>query len=360
MNIYVGDEIFRLSVEIRPQVERRIETMLAKIDRSLAEAFAEFLTNARSDEAVRAVANLIAAGRIDEAADVASGYSGPIGLRIAEAYRAAALFEVESLKPAVAVAQAAAGGASGLPPSIMALFDRLPRPSVGISFDPSSPRAVEAMRSLKDEFLTRFNGDQRETIRATITAGLETGAGPREVAREIRKVIGLTSQQAAALERYRALLRDLSSEALTSPTRDRRYDATVRKATKEGRALDADKIEEIIEARRRKMLRYRSEQIAINESARALNLGREEGLRQMVEASGIDPALVTREWRSVRDSRVRDTHIALDGQKTGLDGVFLSPSGALLRYPRDPKAPSHETAGCRCYTVHKIARPKAR
>jgi uncharacterized protein with gpF-like domain len=212
------------------------------------------------------------------------------------------------------------------------------------------------MRLAKDEFLANFTAGQRETIRDAIVQGLAKGTGTAEVARDIRKVIGLTAPQAQALERYRRLLAEGSSEALTSPTRDKRFDGTVRKAISGDKALTTAKIDELVEARRRKMLRYRAEQIAINESAKALNLGREEGLRQLVEASGIDPATVTREWRSLRDRRVRDTHAALDGQKTGLNGVFVSNSGARLRYPRDPKAPAHETQGCRCYTVHKIGK----
>lgn len=357
MNIYVGDEVFRIAVEIRPQDERRIEAMLGKIDKAIAEAFAEFIANVTSRQAVERLAGLIAAGRLEDAANFAALYSEPVGLRIADAYRAAALFETAMIKPGVEQVTAAAGGSGVvLPPGIAALFSGLPKPTVAISFDPTSPRAVEAMRTMKTEFLASFNEGQREVIRAAVTSGLETGASPIDVAREVRKVIGLTAPQAQALERYRRLLAEGSSEALTSPTRDKRFDSVVKKAIESGKPLDAAKIEQLVEARRKKMLRYRAEQIAINESAKALNLGREEGLRQTVEASGIDPALVRREWRSLRDSRVRDTHIALDGQVATMEGVFVSPSGARLRYPRDPQAPSHETQGCRCYTVHRIGK----
>lgn len=258
--------------------------------------------------------------------------------------------------PVQRVQAAPGGGGVRLPPRIAQLFDRLPRPSVSISFDPGAPRAVEAMNAMKNEFLTNFNEDARETLHEAITQGLAEGTNPREVARDIRQVIGLSNVQAKALVRYRQLLADLDPEALTGVTRDRRFDATVRKAIASGKALTPEQVETLVAARQRKMLKARGEAIAMNESAAALNRGREEGLRQMVEASGINPATVTREWRSLRDGRVRDTHAALDGQKTGIEGVFVSPSGAVLRFPHDPKAPRHETAGCRCYVSHKIGR----
>jgi F like protein len=54
-------------------------------------------------------------------------------------------------------------------------------------------------------------------------------------------------------------------------------------------------------------------------------------------------------WVSMRDNRVRETHRALDGQTVNLGTPFLSPSGAKLRFPHDPRAPIGEVAGCRCY-----------
>jgi hypothetical protein len=359
LNIYVGDEAFRVSVAIRPDLERQIEALLLKIDRAIFAAFEEFLANATNPAAVSELVRLLEQGRIEEAANFVARYSEPIGLRLQDAFRAVALFETRVLREPIRVAQAASGGAGlRLPPTIAEMLGRLPKPSVSIGFDPGSPRAVEAMRALKDEFIRPFNNDAKVTLHAVITDGLAKGTGIREVARQIRDVIGLSNVQVKALDRYRRLLADLDPEALTSVTRDRRFDGTIRKAIKDGKPLTADQIEKLVAARRRKMIQARGEAIAMNESAAALNRGREEGLRQMVEESGIDPLLVVREWRSMRDRRVRNTHIVLDGQKTGMEGVFVSPSGATLRYPRDPKGPTHETAGCRCYVRHTIkARP---
>lgn len=55
-----------------------------------------------------------------------------------------------------------------------------------------------------------------------------------------------------------------------------------------------------------------------------------------------------KEWVSLRDDRVRDTHVALNGTVAAMKDVFTSPSGARLRWPGDPRAPMSERANCRC------------
>lgn len=54
-------------------------------------------------------------------------------------------------------------------------------------------------------------------------------------------------------------------------------------------------------------------------------------------------------WISQEDSRVRDSHRALDRTSVPMDKPFVSPSGAKLRFPGDPRAPIEETANCRCF-----------
>jgi len=54
-------------------------------------------------------------------------------------------------------------------------------------------------------------------------------------------------------------------------------------------------------------------------------------------------------WMSQEDSRVRDTHRALDRTSVPMASPFVSPSGAKLRFPGDPRAPIAEVAQCRCF-----------
>lgn len=55
-----------------------------------------------------------------------------------------------------------------------------------------------------------------------------------------------------------------------------------------------------------------------------------------------------KKWVSQHDNRVRSTHAALDGTVVAMKDVFVSPSGARLRWPGDPRAPIAERANCRC------------
>lgn len=55
-------------------------------------------------------------------------------------------------------------------------------------------------------------------------------------------------------------------------------------------------------------------------------------------------------WRNQGDSRVRDSHIGISPVALGEP---FKVGGELLRFPRDPAGPAHETYGCRCWTERK-------
>lgn len=65
-------------------------------------------------------------------------------------------------------------------------------------------------------------------------------------------------------------------------------------------------------------------------------------------------------WRSSHDERVRTSHRALDGKSRNEQGVFVTPTGATLRFPGDPAAPISETVNCRCYLSWELDYTKFR
>lgn len=52
-------------------------------------------------------------------------------------------------------------------------------------------------------------------------------------------------------------------------------------------------------------------------------------------------------WLTMRDSRVRKTHVPLDDKTISIDEFFIV-GESLMRYPRDEFGSDKETIGCRC------------
>lgn len=73
----------------------------------------------------------------------------------------------------------------------------------------------------------------------------------------------------------------------------------------------------------------------------AQNAGRIDTYKQAQDI-GIDLQM---EWNASLDSRTRDSHRILDGERRDIDKPFSN----RCRYPADPQGPSHEIYNCRCY-----------
>jgi SPP1 gp7 family putative phage head morphogenesis protein len=90
----------------------------------------------------------------------------------------------------------------------------------------------------------------------------------------------------------------------------------------------------------------RAEMIARTEVNRASNFA-------STAAYKISGVVSTREWVATDDDRVREDHIAMDGQQVGIDEPFNYPNGAAAMYPGDSGDPSQD-CGCRCTTAPVI------
>jgi len=83
----------------------------------------------------------------------------------------------------------------------------------------------------------------------------------------------------------------------------------------------------------------RSTVIARTEVVRASNFGNFEAMRQA--------AVEQKEWLATRDERVRDEHLAMDGQVKPVDQPFVAPSGQEAMYPGDFGVAGLDV-NCRC------------
>jgi hypothetical protein len=100
----------------------------------------------------------------------------------------------------------------------------------GIAFDVLNPRVIEAVRTLESRVMVGLTEDLRATVRQHIEAGLREGLGTPAIAQELRDVLALAPNQEEAVRNFRAMLEEGDPEALSRALRDRRFDASIRRA----------------------------------------------------------------------------------------------------------------------------------
>ena len=107
-------------------------------------------------------------------------------------------------------------------------------------------------------------------------------------------------------------------------------------------------------------LRGRQQSIAITETQNAAETAKATeaevlaGHRPSIVAASAAPANVTKEWVTVGDQNVRDSHVLADSQTRDVSKPF-SVEGQLLRYPGDTSlgATAANVINCRCSSVVK-------
>lgn len=251
-----------------------------------------------------------------------------------------------------------------------------------IRWDGNNQRAEQIIREQAASSIEFISENTRKMLRETIATGFAQGQGPRTIARAIagreskitRKLegglLGMTAEQADYVREARAILSDPSriKEYLTKDRAtgkwkakysktDKRYIASIAKAIREGRALDADKIETVIDRLTKSYVRLRAENVALFETGEAVGNSQHEAYQQMLDRTGRDPNLVERDWRTASDGRVRHSHVELHGQKmTGMDEPFVTILGNRMRFPMDSRfgATSADKQRCRCICLYSF------
>ncbi len=244
-----------------------------------------------------------------------------------------------------------------------------PQPGVGtlaIRFGGTNPRAQLWVQKHSSTLITAIVADQRAAVRTVVEAGIRGGVGPRTTAlnivgridrstgRRVGGILGLTSNQAGFVTNARRELesgnKSLLKNYLTRRQRDRRFDSIVQRSIKTGAPISAKDTTRMADRYSDKLLKLRGDTIARTESLAAFNAGRQEGLNQLVDSGAVKNEQVRRIWRTASDSRVRDTHQALNGEVVGLKQEF---SNGLM-FPAAPGGAPEETINCRCIVETKI------
>lgn len=316
----------------------RLDQLLSAQEGVVRRAFAGFVSSATSEEMVRQAADLIQQGDINGALALIDSHVQVFGGILPRLFQQAAISESAAL-------------AAQISPF---------NPTVGISFDPTDPRAAAIMRSNQLNFVREFTNEQKLATREALAENLGAGIDLQAAARAFRDSIGLTRYQLSVVESYRKALENGDSAALGRMLRDKRFDPSVEASIDGRRPLTPDKISAMVERYRQRMLAYRAETIARTEARQVLSEGQQEAFEQTMRMASLSGDDVEQMWNTNMDGRERMTHGLLDGQTQPWGGLFQSVSGAQLRYPGDPLAPAAEVIICRCHRTFRIKLPGER
>lgn len=310
----------------------RLERLLTGLEDDVRAAFLQFLRDTNSDEMVEVVADRLERGDVDGALTLVNTHIEAMGNVLPRIFIEAATAETTALIAQVKPLQ----------------------PTVGVSFDPSYPRAAELMQANKLEFVTNFTEQQAAATRAALTEALEVGRGTEATARAFRESIGLTEDQVRAVANFERLLRNNSREALTRVLRDHRFDPTVERAVETREPLSEPQINRMVDAYRARTLADRAHTIARTEANGTMAEAQEEAFAQTMTRANIPAERVEQTWNTTMDGRERFTHGSMNGQVRPYGVPFQSPSGAKLMRPGDASAPAAETVNCRCKRTFRI------
>lgn len=235
-------------------------------------------------------------------------------------------------------------------------------------FDVRNSRAERWLRDHSSNLVTRITEDTKTNIRSIVEAGVRDGRNPRNIALDIvgrvnpdtgRRsggVVGLTRPQEQWVQNARQQLVDLDPAYFNREARDKRFDSIVRKAIKDGKPLSSEKINAITDKYSDNLLLQRGETIARTEAIQSLNKSADEAFQQAIDEGVLDRDAVTKVWDNSGDNRVRDSHVAMEGQTVKMNEPFVTPDGAMLMFPGDTSlgAPGSEVINCRCRVRHEV------
>lgn len=205
-----------------------------------------------------------------------------------------------------------------------------------VEFNRLNPALVDWLQGYEFKLIRETKKATKEAVQDVMIEGMKAGQNPRTVAREVKKIVGLTLRQRRAVRNFRKELDTFhlkrSAEGWNlggsisrapggaqvyaiddkgDPTdgiverrlRDFRYDGTLQKAMLKKKPLTKKQKDAMVKAYTRKYLKYRAEVIARTEALRATNQGVQESWRQMIASGKIAESLVRRQWIVSKDER---------------------------------------------------------
>lgn len=343
----------------------RIQALASKLETNLARAI---LAAFESQRASLSTKDLIAA--------LESGDVGKV-LRMLDLPSALAGFD--TVPPAVQNGAYAAGAAAAASISL-----RLTGAS--FVFNQLNPRLLTWLQTYNLGLIRQINETTKEGVRQYLIAGMAEGRNPKDVARQVKGIVGLTDRQAQAVKNFRKnletfhLRRNANAWGLGreidrvngtqvlrpdkdgSPMdgidqrrlRDFRFDGQLKRAMEQGKPLTQAQIDKMVAAYERKYLAYRARTIARTEAMRTTNMGVQDAWQQAIDKGTVSETLVRKRWSVARDERLCEICGPIPGMnpKRGVKHAeaFKTPDGPQMLPPMHPN--------CRCTVTYRMYEPQ--
>ncbi len=252
-------------------------------------------------------------------------------------------------------------------------------------FNQLNPRLLTWLQTYNLGLIRQITDQTKEGVRQFLLTGMTEGKNPKDVARQVKGIVGLTERQAKAVQNYRTQLetfhtrRSADSFGLGNSVsrvngtqvlalnpdgtpkdginqrrlRDFRYDGQLKRAMETSKPLPKAQIDKMVAAYERKYLAYRARTIARTEATRANNIGIQEGWQQALEKGVVTEELTRKQWIVARDERLCEVcgPIPKMNPKKGVKHgqPFLTPDGPVTLPPIHPN--------CRCTIVYRQYEP---
>lgn len=219
-----------------------------------------------------------------------------------------------------------------------------------VVFSLVNPRVGAYINNYVGQMIREVSDETVKAVQIAVNQGVITGRNPRQIARDFRSSIGLTSRQEQTVQRLRAALEKGEAGYVNSLTT---VTDSAKNAVSAGK-LSESQIDKIVEQTRLRYVKQRTETIARTESLRATSVGQDLAIREGQVTGAISNELLKR-WLYRHDTRTRDAHISA-GETNGwipMNRPFSTPLGPLM-FPRDPNGSASNTINCRCRVQYSL------
>lgn len=189
----------------------------------------------------------------------------------------------------------------------------------GISFDLADPNAIRVAQRLAANAVVGVELETKQAIRDIIVRGFQEGIPPREQAREIMRLVGLTTRDATAVDNLWMRMMGDGVRIDQADARAQRY---------------ADRL-----------LRARAEMIARTEIISASTQGRRLGWQEAADRGLLDPAQARIVWILTQDDRLCSRCAPMAGVTVGFYDAFTATELATGELGKDPGGITPYTGG---------------